>query len=63
VLPLIFGAGAIGVLLIRTEAVPAALVQPLEVTVTEYVPEDELVAGETEGFCKFELKPAGPVQL
>ena len=41
--------------------VPAALVQPLTVTVTEYVPVAAVVAAGMEGFCREELKLFGPV--
>jgi hypothetical protein len=62
-LPLIEGTGAAGVLLISTDAVPAGLVHPFEVTVTEYAPDAALVTGEIEGFCNAEVNPPGPDQL
>jgi hypothetical protein len=41
--------------------VPAAEVQPLTVTVTEYVPASAVVALARVGFCSAEVKPFGPV--
>src|SRR4029077_6453414 len=41
--------------------VPAAEVQPLTVTVTEYVPASAVVALARVGFCTAEVKPFGPV--
>jgi hypothetical protein len=43
--------------------VPAELVQPFTVAVTEYVPVAAVVALVMEGFCEFEVKLFGPVQL
>ena len=40
---------------------PAADVQPLTVTVTEYVPPKAVVAFVRVGFCSDEVKPPGPV--
>jgi len=46
-----------------TVVVPAALVQPLTVAVTLYVPAIAVVAEElTVGFWLVEVKPLGPVQ-
>ena len=45
-----------------TFVVPAAEVQPLTVTVTEYVPASAVVAFARVGFCRAEVKPFGPVQ-
>ena len=45
-----------------TFVLPAAEVQPLTVTVTEYVPASAVVALERVGFCSAEVKPFGPVQ-
>jgi hypothetical protein len=40
---------------------PAAEVQPLTVTVTEYEPPSAVVALARIGFCSAEVKPFGPV--
>ena len=50
VLPFILGVGGLGVLLTITGVVPAALVHPLLVTVTEKVPVEAFVAGVITGF-------------
>lgn len=54
--------GVVGVVLATTMVVPAALVHPLTVTVTEYVPAINAVALFIDGFCNGEIKPLGPVQ-
>src|SRR3954447_19108872 len=54
-------AGAVGLALTTTFVVPAAEVQPLTVTVTEYVPASAVVALERVGFWSAEVKPFGPV--
>jgi hypothetical protein len=46
-----------------TSVVPAALVQPPTVAVTEYVPALAGAGSGIEGFCNVELNPFGPVQL
>jgi hypothetical protein len=53
--------GVAGVGLTTTLVVPAAEVQPLTVTVTEYVPASAVVALARVGFCSAEVKPPGPV--
>ena len=53
--------GVAGVALTATLVVPAAEVQPLTVTVTEYVPASAIVALARVGFCAEEVKPFGPV--
>jgi hypothetical protein len=53
--------GVAGVALTTTFVDPAAEVQPLTVTVTEYVPAKAVVALERVGFCRADVKPAGPV--
>src|SRR5881394_2025631 len=53
--------GVAGVGLTMTPVVPAAEVQPLTVTVTEYVPASAVVAFARVGFCSAEVKPFGPV--
>jgi hypothetical protein len=53
--------GVAGIVLTVTLVLPAAEVQPLTVTVTEYVPPNAVVALERVGFCADEVKPAGPV--
>src|SRR5581483_5058869 len=54
--------GVAGIGLTTTFAVPAADVQPLTVTVTEYVPASASVAFGRVGFCCADVKPFGPVQ-
>lgn len=46
-----------------TVVVPAALVHPLTVTVTLYIPASARTTATVLGFCKKELKLLGPVQL
>ena len=53
--------GVAGVALTTTEVEPAAEVQPLTVTVTEYVPASAVVAFVRVGFCADDVKPFGPV--
>jgi hypothetical protein len=53
--------GVAGCGLTVTAIVPAALVHPATVAVTEYVPLAAIVAAGMEGFCKVEVKPFGPV--
>src|SRR5204863_9814600 len=53
--------GVAGVALTTTLVVPAADVQLLTVTVTEYMPASAVVALERVGFCSAEVKPFGPV--
>src|SRR3954467_14004358 len=53
--------GVAGIALTTTLVVPAAEVQPLTVTVTEYVPASARVALVPVGFCSAEVKPFGPV--
>jgi hypothetical protein len=53
--------GVAGAALTTTLVEPAAEVQPLTVTVTEYVPASAVVAPERVGFCSAEVKPFGPV--
>lgn len=55
------GVGAAGIGFITAVVVPNALVHPLTVTVTEYVPEFAPVAFGILGFCTEEVNPAGPV--
>ena len=50
-----------GIGLTTTFVEPAADVQPLTVTVTEYVPASAVVAFARVGFCADEVKPFGPV--
>jgi len=54
--------GVAGIGLTTTFVVPAAEVQPLTVTVTEYVPASAVVAFDRVGFCSDDVKPFGPVQ-
>ena len=60
--PPLLAVGVAGVALTTTFVVPAAEVQPLTVTVTEYVPASAVVAFERVGFCADDVKPFGPVQ-
>jgi hypothetical protein len=60
--PVFEAVGVVGMGLTTTLVVPAADVQPLTVTVTEYVPASAVVALERVGFCNAEVKPVGPVQ-
>jgi hypothetical protein len=53
--------GVAGFAFTTTFVVPAAEVQPLTVTVTEYVPASASVALARVGFCSDEVKPFGPV--
>ena len=53
--------GVAGIGFTTTFVVPAALVQPLTVTVTEYVPASDVVALDRVGFWSDEVKPFGPV--
>jgi hypothetical protein len=59
--PLLLAVGVAGMALTTTFVVPAAEVQPLTVTVTEYVPASASVALARVGFCSDEAKPFGPV--
>ena len=54
--------GVAGIAFTTTFVVPAADVQPLTVTVTEYVPASARAAFERVGFCAEEVSPSGPVQ-
>ncbi len=54
--------GATGVGLTVIVIVPAALVQPETVAVTEYVPAANTVTDVIVGFCKDDVNPFGPVQ-
>ena len=59
--PLLVGAGVAGMEFTKTSTVPAALVHPFTVTVTEYVPVAAVVAEGMVGFCTDDVKPLGPV--
>jgi hypothetical protein len=59
--PVFDAVGVAGIGLITTLVVPAAEVQPLTVTVTEYVPASAAVMLERVGFCSADVKPFGPV--
>ena len=55
--------GASGIVLTTGEVVPAELVQPFTVAVTEYSPAMPVVALVlTVGFCSEEVNSSGPVQ-
>ena len=58
---LLDGDGVAGTGLTVTEVVPAGLVHPFTVTVTEYVPLAATVAFAIEGFCNVEKKRFGPI--
>jgi len=60
---LLLAVGVAGVGLTTTVTVPAALVQPLTVTVTEYVPASAAIMFALVGFCSADTKAFGPVQL
>ena len=53
--------GVVGMALTTTFVLPAAEVQALRVTVTEYAPASAAVALVRVGFCRFDVKPFGPV--
>jgi hypothetical protein len=59
--PPLLAVGVAGAALTTTFVDPAAEVQPLTVTVTEYVPASAGVALERVGFWSAEVKPFGPV--
>src|SRR5881398_2118047 len=59
--PPLVAVGVAGVALTTTFVVPAAEIQPLTVTVTEYVPASAAAAFARVGFCSAEVKPFGPV--
>jgi len=59
--PVLLAVGVVGIGLTMTLVVPAAEMQPLTVTVTEYVPASAVVAFERVGFCSDDVKPFGPV--
>ena len=61
--PLLEAVGVAGVGLITTIVVPAALVHPLTVIVTLYVPALATVTLVMLGVLDVEVKPPGPVQL
>src|SRR6185369_15835177 len=60
--PPLVAVGVAGVAFTTTFVLPAALVQPLTVMVTLYVPPSAVVALPRVGFCSAEVKPFGPVQ-
>src|SRR5436190_19942519 len=59
--PPLVAVGVAGIALTTTLVLPAALVQPFTVTVTEYVPASAVVALLRVGFCSADVKPFGPV--
>src|SRR6478672_13433534 len=59
--PLLVGAGVAGIALTRAFTVPAGLVHPFTVTVTEYVPDAAVVEEAIVGFCSEDVNPFGPV--
>jgi hypothetical protein len=59
--PLLLAVGAAGIGLTATRVSPGNDVQPLTVMVTEYVPVSAVVELGRVGFCRFDVKPFGPV--
>src|SRR5438477_1868562 len=59
--PPLVAVGVAGAAFTTTFVVPAAEVQPLTVTVTEYVPASAVVTFARVGFWAEEVKPFGPV--
>src|SRR4030095_6207620 len=59
--PLLVGAGVAGIAFTTALTVPAGLVHPFTVTVTEYVPDAVVVAEAIVGFCADDVNPLGPV--
>ena len=59
--PVLLAVGVAGNGLTTTVVVPAALVHPLTVTVTLYVPAIATVAAAMVGFCTALVYPPGPV--
>ena len=55
--------GATGMVLTKTLAVAALLVQPLEVAVTEYKPMFQFATLVIDILGEAEVKPSGPVHL
>jgi hypothetical protein len=55
--------GAAGIGLTTTFNVPVELVQPNTDTVNEYVPVSNKLTPLMLGFCKFDVKLFGPLQL
>lgn len=55
--------GVAGAVFTVTLTVPAGLVQPFTVTVSEYVPVAAVVTPAIDGFCTADVNPFGPVQL
>ena len=61
--PLLDAVGVAGIAFTVAVVDPAALVHPLTVIVTSYVPVAAVVAFVIVGFCKADVNPFGPVQL
>lgn len=59
--PLFDAVGVAGMAFTVAVVEPAALVHPLTVIVTEYVPVLAVVAAAIEGFCAVDVNPPGPV--
>jgi hypothetical protein len=53
--------GVAGIAFTVAVVLPAALVQPPTVTVTEYTPDRAVVALVIDGFCVADVNPPGPV--
>jgi hypothetical protein len=60
---LLVAVGAAGMALTTTLVVPAILVHPFTVAVTEYIPPLVAATLVNDGFCADDVKPFGPVQL
>ena len=54
--------GVVGIAFTTTAVVPAKLVHPATVLVTEYVPAEANAEEAIVGFCKADVKVLGPVQ-
>ena len=61
--PLFPATGAEGAGFIVTTVVAGVPAQPFKVAVTEYVPDAAELALATDGFCKVDVNPLGPVHL
>ena len=61
--PLLETVGTAGIALTTTVVLAEALLHPLAVVVTEYVPALLVVTLVITGFCKLEVNAFGPVQL
>lgn len=58
-----FATGVAGIGLTVTAVVATTLEHPFTVAVTEKVPVANVVGEETDGFCRADVKPLGPVHV